>query len=127
MFYGLLSVRGFGLRASDGEMGLCDDFLFDDRDWSVRHMVVVLGTWMKQKKVLISHQAFGQPNKRDAIFEINLTKAQIRLAAPLNENPSLPIAFWIIRPGRNSFSKSSRLIICIYFSPESDYVIEMII
>ena len=43
MLYGLLAVRNYNLQASDGEIGLCDDFLFDERDWSVRYMVALLG------------------------------------------------------------------------------------
>ncbi len=87
MLYGLLSVRYFSLKASDGEIGLCDDFLFNDHDWSVCHMVALLGTGAQPKSVLIPYRSFGSPDRRNALFKISLTKMQIQLAKPLDENP----------------------------------------
>lgn len=109
MFYGLLSVRDFGLKALDGEIGLCDDFLFDDRDWSVCHMVAMLDTWAHQKRKLIPHHAFGLPDKHKRLFKVNLTKAQIRLADPLTKIRSAPdrqrtnfARLFLVQPGRKA-------------------------
>ncbi len=85
MLYGLSSVKNFSLKASDGKIGLCDDFLFDDRDWSIRHMVALVDVWGQHKRVLIPHQAFGIPDKDNCIFEVNLTKEQIHQAETLGE------------------------------------------
>ena len=48
------SLKGYTLAASDGEIGKCADFLFDDRDWTVRYMVSDTGGWLSGRKVLIS-------------------------------------------------------------------------
>jgi len=87
MPYGLLTVRNFSLKGSDGEIGLCDDFLFDDRDWSVRYMVALLGIRLPGRKVLIPHNVLGHPDPRNSTFTINLTTAAIKQVEPLVEQP----------------------------------------
>jgi hypothetical protein len=43
--------------ASDGRIGHVKDFLFDDRSWKVRWMVVDTGHWLPGRKVLIHPSA----------------------------------------------------------------------
>jgi len=47
--------------ALDGEIGSLKDLYFDDKDWIVRYLVAETGSWLFQRKVLISPMAFEQP------------------------------------------------------------------
>lgn len=89
MLYGLTGIRNFHLKAKDGEVGLCDDILFDDRDWSVLYMVVLLRTWLPGRKFLIPHEAFGRLDREKAEINLDLTMAEIKKAEPLEAHPPL--------------------------------------
>jgi uncharacterized protein YrrD len=47
-------VTGYQIQARDGEIGHVNDFLFDDKEWRIRHLVVDTGTWLPGKKVLLA-------------------------------------------------------------------------
>jgi hypothetical protein len=41
------AFKAFAIEASDGQVGKVSDFLFDDRTWKIRWMVVEVGSWMQ--------------------------------------------------------------------------------
>ena len=47
-------VSGYRIHAQDGEIGKIADFLLDDKDWSIRYLVINTGKWLPGKKVLMS-------------------------------------------------------------------------
>lgn len=47
-------VRGYHVRTRDGEQGHVDDFLVDDRSWTIEHLLVDTSNWIGGKSVLIS-------------------------------------------------------------------------
>ena len=54
MLRSVKEVEGYMLRARDGDIGRCKDFLFDDEIWVIRYMVADTGKWLPSRKVLIS-------------------------------------------------------------------------
>ncbi|MBD3392989.1 MAG: PRC-barrel domain containing protein [Chitinivibrionales bacterium] len=70
------SINEQRIEAVDGHIGHVVDIFFDDTEWIVRYVVVDLGTWIPDRKVLIATAALGQP--RNITFPVNLTKDQIR-------------------------------------------------
>ena len=55
----LRSVReiiGYGVEASDGDIGKVDDVIADDATWAVRYLVVATHKWLPGRRVLISPQ-----------------------------------------------------------------------
>lgn len=38
-------VRGYGIHATDGDIGHVDDFLFDDENWTIRYLTVDTRNW----------------------------------------------------------------------------------
>jgi hypothetical protein len=52
-------VRGYSIRATDGEIGSVHDFLFDDEHWTVRYLVADTGDWLSGRLVLISPAILG--------------------------------------------------------------------
>lgn len=78
------SLTGYRLSASDGEIGRCRDFLFDDRDWTLRYMVADTGGWLSSRKVLISPLALLTPDWATQHFPVALTREQIEQSPPLD-------------------------------------------
>lgn len=77
MLRGMEELEGYTLEATDGEVGRCEDFLFDDRRWVVRNMAANTGKWLPGRSVLISPISLGEPDWRSRHFPIKLTKHQI--------------------------------------------------
>ena len=48
------TVAGYGIHATDGDLGHVEDVLFDDLSWAVRYLVVDTATWWFGKHVLVS-------------------------------------------------------------------------
>ena len=57
-------LRGYTIRASDGDIGEIYDVYFDDESWSVRYVVVETGNWLFNRRVLLSPSAFERSIRR---------------------------------------------------------------
>lgn len=79
-------LTGYALLAKDGEIGRCKDFLFDDDRWAVRYMVADTGTWIPEKKILISPLSLGEPDWASNRFPVHLTKEEVENAPPIDED-----------------------------------------
>jgi len=84
MLRSVKEVEGYMLRARDGDIGRCKDFLFDDEIWVIRYMVADTGKWLPSKKVLISPISLGEPDYPSRIFPVRLSKKQIEQAPDLD-------------------------------------------
>jgi hypothetical protein len=85
-------LRGRSLHATDGEIGQCTDFLFDDFHYTIRYLVVDTSKWLPGRKVVISpaavdHQALLN---RDGNIRVRLTREQIQDSPSLDEH--LPVS-----------------------------------
>jgi len=72
------NLVGYTIRAKDGELGIVDEFYFDDLTWSIRYLVVNTGNWLFERKVLIPHAALGITDWKLRTFQVNLTVEQVR-------------------------------------------------
>jgi uncharacterized protein YrrD len=54
MLHRMQKLTGMTIGATDGEIGKIKDVYFDDRHWAVRYLVVDAGSWLENRKVLIS-------------------------------------------------------------------------
>ena len=71
-------LRGFHIVAADGEIGHVDEFLVDERDWSVQYLVVDTSNWIGGRSVLISRgvvDAIDSPNRK---IRVRLTRGEIK-------------------------------------------------
>lgn len=48
------TVKGYHLKATDGEIGHVDDFLVEDESWAIRYLVVDTSNWLGGRHVLVS-------------------------------------------------------------------------
>jgi hypothetical protein len=61
-------VYGYNILATDGEIGLVEDFIFDDENWIIRHLVVNAGNWLPGQHMLVAPAW---------IEEVNWTEAKV--------------------------------------------------
>lgn len=47
-------VRGYDIKARDGDIGHIEDFLVDDKTWAIRYLLVDTRDWLPGKHVLLS-------------------------------------------------------------------------
>ncbi|NTW03933.1 MAG: PRC-barrel domain containing protein [Oscillochloris sp.] len=71
-------LRGFIIRATDGEIGSVDTFFFDDVHWSIRYMVVNTGGWLLPETVLIAPRSLCAVDWKQRLIAVNLTRQQVQ-------------------------------------------------
>jgi sporulation protein YlmC with PRC-barrel domain len=73
-------VTGYHIQAADGGIGHVQDFVVDDEDWTIRHMVVDTRNWLPGKNVLVSPQSIAEVNWEDHKVRVNLPREKIKEA-----------------------------------------------
>ena len=113
MLAAISALTDYSVDASDGRFGTVKDFLFDDRNWRIRWVVVNAGTWLTGRKVLVHPSAIQQADHDRETIVAALTKAHVEsspgnyfaggaLAAPSDAPPLFSTAA-IPRPHRTTF------------------------
>ena len=78
MLRSLKDLEGYGVSATDGDIGKVVDFLLDDEQWIIRYLVVNTGSWLNDREVLISPASFRKIEWANRFFHLALTKEKIR-------------------------------------------------
>ena len=78
MLRSLKEIIGYTIKATNGEIGKVNDFLFDDSQWIVRYLVADTGNWLIDRLVLISPYSIGKPEWKSKQFSVKLTKEQVK-------------------------------------------------
>ncbi len=84
-------LKGYAIKASDGEIGTIADFLFDDRTWIARWLVVDTGKWLTGRKVLLHRLAIGKADHELRELSVALTKAQVQGSPELSEHEPVSV------------------------------------
>jgi uncharacterized protein YrrD len=77
MLRSMKDLEGYAIHATDGIIGHVEDFYFDDAAWVIRYLVVDTGTWLSNRKVLISPIAIGNPDWPERSLKVSLTRKQV--------------------------------------------------
>lgn len=70
-------VTGYLIHAQDGEIGHVEDFLFDERTWTIQNLVVHTSTWFG-KKVLIAPSSIQDIDWDSTEVHVGLTREQVK-------------------------------------------------
>ncbi|PWF48473.1 PRC-barrel domain-containing protein [Massilia glaciei] len=70
-------VAGYKIQATDDSVGHVEDFLIDDRDWSIQLMVVDTKNWLPGKDVLISPRRIDHVSWDEQKVSVNVSRAVI--------------------------------------------------
>lgn len=74
------NLKGLVIRAKDGEIGTVDHLYFDDQVWAVRYLTVQTGSWLGDRKVLISPHSIQQVDWKANRIDVSLTRKQVENA-----------------------------------------------
>jgi hypothetical protein len=74
------AVSGYGIRATDGELGHVEDFLIDESDWAIRSLIVDPRSWWPGPHVLIGTDWIREVSWEDRTVEVDVTRETVRNA-----------------------------------------------
>jgi len=72
------AVTGYHIHASDGEIGHVEDFLIEDADWGIRHLIVDTRNWWPGKMVLISPQSASEIDWTDRLVNLDVDRHLVK-------------------------------------------------
>jgi PRC-barrel domain protein len=85
----LKDLNGFSIGARDGDIGEADDFIFDDKNWTVRYLVADTHRWLPGRKVLISPIVVEQADWERKRLPVLLTQEQVKNSPDIRLNEEL--------------------------------------
>lgn len=72
------AVRGYSIEAIDGSVGHVEDFLLDDRGWSVRYLIADTKNWLPGKKVILPLNTLRAIEWESGTVRVDLTRDLIK-------------------------------------------------
>lgn len=111
MLRSVKSLYGYRIHAVDGDVGEVYEFLFDDKDWVVRYIVVDTSTWLVDRKVLIPPTVLEQPELEKGKLPVTLTKEEVKNSpdieakkpVSLHHQMELHRYYWILIGGKGGY------------------------
>jgi len=82
-------LKGFFIGARDGDIGEANDFIFDDKNWTVRYLVADTNRWLPGRKVLISPIVVDQADWEGKRLPVLLTQEQVKNSPDISMNEEL--------------------------------------
>jgi hypothetical protein len=64
--------------AADGDVGQVTDLYFDDHAWTIRYLIVDTGSWLSERKVLISPISIQTPDWPTHRLPVAITREQVK-------------------------------------------------
>lgn len=86
MLYRADILKGFALDSYDGEIGKVVEFYFDDQHWTIRYLIADTGSWLADRKVLLSPYGLVAVSCEQEHITVNLSKKQIEESPPLSSD-----------------------------------------
>lgn len=99
------TLHGFDIHAEDGAIGYIDDIYFNDQSWEIYRIVVDLGRWLPDRKVLLMPETLGQVDWRKKNIEVRMTKEQIHKSPDFDT--ALPVARQIEKQQNSLFMENN--------------------
>ena len=77
-------LKGFVIRATDGELGAVEQVYFDDETWAIRYLTVETGGWLGGRQVLISPISVIHADWQAKRLDVALKKEQVEKSPDIN-------------------------------------------
>jgi hypothetical protein len=71
-------ITGYAIQALDGEVGHVEDFLIDETNWAVRHLVVTTGLWRLGRNVMVPPQSIEKVIWEESKMFVQLTRSEVQ-------------------------------------------------
>ena len=72
-----IDLLGYRLHATDGELGMLQEHVFDKDAWTVRYLLVKTGPWLDNRDVFISPIALGSIDEERKCIQVKLKQGQV--------------------------------------------------
>jgi sporulation protein YlmC with PRC-barrel domain len=82
-------VKGYGIKANDGEIGDVEDFIIDDNTWEIAYIIIDTGNWFPGKKVIISPEWIQEIQWETSTVVVNASIDQVRNSPDYQPSPEL--------------------------------------
>ncbi|HEY8559199.1 MAG TPA: PRC-barrel domain-containing protein [Pyrinomonadaceae bacterium] len=86
MLQSVNDLKGFTIFAADGEVGSVEEFYFEDTSLAVRFLVANTGSWLTDKKNLISPLAITHLDREKRSIHVTLTVEQVRQSPGIDKH-----------------------------------------
>ena len=74
----VVSVNGYRVRATDGDLGHVESFLADDVNWDIRYLVIATRDWWPGKHVQLAPFAVKDIDWTEHRVNVDVTRAQVK-------------------------------------------------
>jgi hypothetical protein len=71
-------LQGFDILATDGEIGIVEDFIVEDDSWAIRYLAIDTHKWWPGKKVMIAPQWIASIDWAQAKVHVLLSREEIK-------------------------------------------------
>ncbi len=78
MNWSVKHLHGFAIHAVDGDIGKVEDLYFDDSAWTIRYLVVNAGSWLEDRRVLVSPISVTGVDWLGHRIDVSLTCNQVK-------------------------------------------------
>jgi hypothetical protein len=85
MHRSIKELQKYHIRATDGEIGRCKDFLFDE-DWRIAYLLIDTRDWLSGKKVVILPDLVEEISWPKETVRFDRSKEEIENAPPYNSD-----------------------------------------
>ena len=85
------NLEGLAIKAQDGVIGKVHDWLFDERNWEIRYLVVDTEKWLPGRRVLLPSSSAGPMDPRTQGIPVNLTQREIKEGPSIAEDEPLSL------------------------------------
>ena len=86
MLCSMKELKGYAIHARDGNIGSVYEFYFDDENWTLRYLVINLGSWLLGPLVLVSSVVVGRPDCEEQVIPVALTREQLKNSPDMSEH-----------------------------------------
>ena len=73
-----MSVKGYHVHATDGDLGHVEHFLADDANWDIRYLVIATRNWWPGKHVQLAPYAVKDIDWAERHINVNVTRDQVK-------------------------------------------------
>lgn len=87
------AVTGYHIRATDGEIGHVEDFLFEDADWTIRYLEVATKNWWPGKRVLIYPRLVKEIEWSERLVHLNVDRQKVQDSPPYDASITVDGAY----------------------------------
>ncbi len=78
MLHSQKDIEKCAISASDGDIGQVTDLYFDDQAWAIRYLIVDSGSWLAERKVLISPISIRSADWQAQTLAVGITRDQVK-------------------------------------------------